>query len=96
MFDRWAGVHNGYLEGFATVAAALIERLDDEVRGRLDTTSDSLLLFLLAVTRLRRGASLQEALVATAAEAATLCAGAGCAALLNLVLADASVPVRSP
>jgi glutamine amidotransferase len=88
VFDCWAGAHNGYLEGFATVAPALIERLDDEVRGQLDALSDSLLLFLLAVTRLRRGASLREALVATAAEAATLCAGIGCAASLNLVLAD--------
>lgn len=89
VFERWAGAHNGYLEGFAALAPALIDRLDDELFGQLDVLSDSLLLFLLAVTWVRRGASLQEALVDTAAEAATLCAGIGCAASLNLVLADA-------
>jgi glutamine amidotransferase len=89
VFDRWAGAHNGYLEGFAALAPTLIERLDHEALRQLDTLSDSQVLFLLAVTRLRRGATLQEALVGTAAEAATLCAGVGCAASLNLVLAEA-------
>jgi len=87
-FERWAGAHNGYLEGFHTVAGALIERIDDDVRRRLDTLSDSLVLFLVAVTHVRRGATLPEALVETAAEAAKLCSQAGCTASLNLVLAD--------
>jgi predicted glutamine amidotransferase len=45
-------------------------------------------LFLVAVTQVRRGATLPEALVETAAEAAKLCSQAGCTASLNLVLAD--------
>ncbi len=85
----WAGAHNGYLERFADVRFDLIDRIDDETRRGLETLTDSIILFLIAVTALRHGATLTEAVVSTAAGAAACCGAAGGAASLNLVLAAA-------
>ena len=88
--DRWAGSHNGYLEGFADIKWDLVERIDPDLRAGIDTLSDSALLFLVAVSRLRSepASTLADALASTATEAAILCRAAGRVASLNLVLAD--------
>jgi len=88
--QRWAGTHNGYLEGFSGVSKALVERVDGELLEHLGVLSDARVLFLGAVSLARRGATLQEALLQTAANAAALCDAQGSAASLNLVLADAT------
>ena len=85
----WAGAHNGYLERFDDFQFDLIDRIDEKTRRGLETLTDSIILFSIAVTALRRGATLTEAVVTTAAGAADCCAAAGGAASLNLVLAAA-------
>jgi glutamine amidotransferase len=85
----WAGTHNGYLERFADVRFDLIDRIDEQTRRGFATLTDSIVLFLLAVTALRGGATLAEAVVAAADSAADCCRAAGGAASLNLVLAAA-------
>jgi len=88
--DRWAGSHNGYLEGFADIKWDLVELIDPDLRAGIDALSDSALLFLIAVSRLRGApaSTLADALVGTVADAAALCSSAGRAASLNLVIAD--------
>lgn len=86
--DGWAGAHNGYLEGFDRLAAALLGEVDDDLHGRVGVVSDSRLLFLVAAGALRRGASLADALRHAAERAVALCAEHDLAASLNLVLAD--------
>ncbi|MGH8899490.1 MAG: ergothioneine biosynthesis protein EgtC [Egibacteraceae bacterium] len=87
-----AGAHNGWISAFrAHVARSLLARLPDHLFGAFDGMSDSLALFLLAVTELEHNpadglvGALRAALAATAEE----CRRAGATAVLNLALADA-------
>jgi glutamine amidotransferase len=96
---RWAGAHNGYLNGFEAIKWTLLERVAEQLQAQVETLSDSLLLFLMAVSRLHEGGTttLAEAAAGAAEEAGRICAAAGAAASLNLVLADGSevVALRS-
>ena len=95
--ERWAGAHNGYLERFDEVRFDLIDLIDEGTARGLDTLSDSAVLFSIAVTALRRGATLVDAVVETAGAAADRCEAVGGAASLNLVLAapDEVVALRA-
>ncbi len=88
VYECWAGGHNGYVTGFEAVRWKLMGAIEEDVLRRLDTLSDSAVLFLMAVTFLRRGASLADAARETVAEVARVCAETGDAASLNLLLAD--------
>lgn len=88
VYGRWAGGHNGYVTGFDALRWKLMAAVEEEVLRRLDTLSDSAVLFLMAVTFLRRGASLADAARDTVAEAARVCAETGNSASLNLLLSD--------
>ncbi len=87
-YDRWAGAHNGYIEGFDQVKWRLAEGLDDTVRSRFDVFSDSLLLFLMVMSELRRdgGADVTGAMVSVVRQVLTACAEG--AVSLNLVIAS--------
>lgn len=88
VYERWAGGHNGYVTGFDTVRWKLIAAIDEEVVRRLETLSDSVVLFLIAVSFLRRGASLADAARETVSEAARSCDETGQPSSLNLLLSD--------
>lgn len=63
---QWLFSHNGSVEGFAGGAAARLRRgLTDERASGIVGTSDSELLFALALHRLDAGMSLAEAIAAT-------------------------------
>jgi gamma-glutamyl hercynylcysteine S-oxide hydrolase len=88
-----AGAHNGRISAFrACVARPLLTRLPEHLFSVFDGMSDSLALFLLAVTELERNPAggLVEAVRAALAATAEECRRAGTTAVLNLALADAS------
>lgn len=94
-----AGSHNGYVGRFAeSLAPPLLQALPEDLRGAVDTLSDSALLFLLAFAHRRADPdrSLGTALEATADEVVRIAAGAGAEVSLNLVLAtlDEVVAIR--
>lgn len=67
MYDRWTFVLNGFVPDFRrSHMRALRSHLPDELYGELSGVSDAETLFLLAVSALRAGASMTEALEATA------------------------------
>lgn len=87
-----AGTHNGWISAFRPLLARpLLARLPDHLFGAFDGMSDSLALFLLAVTELERNPAggLVGAVRAALAVTAEECRRAGTTAILNLALADA-------
>ncbi len=87
-YERWAGAHNGYIEGFDRVKWRLADSLDETVRLRLEVFSDSLLLFLMVMTELRKDsdADVASAMVAVAQQVMTVCGERSVS--LNLVIAS--------
>lgn len=66
-FERWTFVLNGFIPSFrARHMRSLRALLPDHLYGSLVGVSDTETLFLLAVDRLERGASLSEALITVA------------------------------
>ena len=89
--DAFAMAHNGYLKGFGGPAGRqLIDTLPDELHARLQTRSDSLAIFLLAVARRRERAPqpLDELLAQVVNEVEELARAHGVAASLNLLACD--------
>ncbi len=86
-YEGWAGGHNGYITGFDDLRWKLLAAIDEDVLPALEALTDSVLLFFLAMSFVRRGASLAEAGHETVRTAARLAADAGEQASLNLVLA---------
>ena len=89
-YERWAGAHNGYIEGFDQVKWRLVDSLDGTVRSRLEVVSDSLLLFLMVMSALRKDADadVAAAMVAVARQVMTVCEER--AVSLNLMIASSA------
>lgn len=92
-----AGTHNGYIGSFReATCAALLALLPAELLGRLETVTDSALLFLLAVRSWRESGDMESAALEAVRLASQIARDAGAPASLNLVLAtvDGVVAIR--
>ena len=88
--ERWSFTLNGFVEDFrASYMRRLRAALPDDLYGCLRGSSDTETLFLLAVSAVRAGASLAEALEATR-DRVLSALRTGHEAQLNMVLADAT------
>lgn len=89
VLDRWAFVLNGFVEDFrARFMRPLRRELPDDLYGELRGSSDTETLFLLAVSRLRRGASPGDALLHVVASVREVVAGRGGEAQLTMAVTD--------
>jgi glutamine amidotransferase len=87
VLDRWTFALNGFVPDFRRMhMRTLRAELPDDLYAELRGTSDSETLFLLTVMELRNGASLTEALAATARRVKARVGSAE--AQLNMVLSD--------
>ena len=85
--DRWSFVLNGFVPNFRRLhMRALRAELPDGLYGVLRGSSDSETLFLLTLAELERGATMVEALAATAERVVARLGGEE--AQLNMVLSD--------
>lgn len=85
--ERWSFVLNGFVPDFRqSHMRALRSDLPDDLYGTLAGSSDSETLFLLAVSRIREGASMIEGLVETASRVKARVGGTE--AQLNMVMSD--------
>lgn len=90
VLDGVAGLHNGFLRKFRQATAArCLAKLPEDLVGRFEGLSDSLVVFLLAIAARREDPdlTLADALVVAAGTAARTCAEVDAHASLNLVLA---------
>lgn len=84
-----AGTHNGYIRGFADgVASTLLKQVPPRLSSRIETLTDSRLLFLLAAAHWHDHHDLGAAAVAAVDTVARACAAARVSASLNLALAS--------
>lgn len=88
VYERWTFILNGFVEDFrASYMRMLRARLPDDLYGQLRGSSDTETLFLLALSAMRDGASLSEALEQTRDEVCRLLQP-GHEAQLTMILAD--------
>lgn len=85
--DRWTFALNGFVESFrARVMRAFHAGIPDALYGRMQGTSDTEALFLLALARLQRGADPEEAAAEVVQQASEVADELGMEAQLNLLL----------
>ncbi len=89
MSERWTFALNGFVQGFRrTAMRRLRASLSDELYARIEGTSDTETLFMLAVAELRQDASVGEALARVADRVLSFAREVGLEAHLNMILAD--------
>ena len=87
--DQWTFALNGFIQGFRhTAMRRLRASLSDAVYARIEGTSDTETLFMLAIAELQQGASVGQALARVTERVLSLARELTLEAHLNMILAD--------